>query len=809
MSDEGATGAVQASALAAAVLEEEDRRLADDEARTAREEMADERMPGVGDAHMPLKEAFRLGGTRTLAIIAMGVFLVDVDQTAINVLAPDIQKTFNIGDTLLSAITALTGLLVLLGSLPVGYYGDRIKRTGIISSVFAVFAVFVALTGFVQTAWQLGIARMGSGVGRSINPVKVSVLADAYPIAARGRIMSLERASSSLGYVLGPLAAGLIAKVLFDGNPEGWRMVWFILCVPTFLVAIAALRLKEPRRGKNEIELILGDQESGVQYKAPPMANAFARLRNIRTFYFFLVGMAVMGFSILGYATIYSLYLKNHYGMEPLQRGVWLAIGSVGGVLGAIVAGRYADRTYRESPARVVVIGSVLLACFSINVIGIRMPNEYLMLPFIIVGTGSIFAAFAMLQPVIAAVQPPRMRSQGATLIGVYLYFIGGFGGALLVGSLSDAFGERTALTVAIPPAVILGAALMAYGARFVKGDIQLMVEELDEERFESERLRAGGTVPVLQVRNLDFAYGALQILFDVNFEVQKGETLALLGTNGAGKSTLLRAISGLGILTRGVVRLNGQTLTYADAESRFHDGILQVRGADVFPGISVEDNLKAALLAQPDKWKRADELMARVFEVFPVLEQRRRQDASSLSGGEQQMVAFGSALMHDPEVLLIDELSLGLSPAVVGVLLDVVRRLNADGVTVVIVEQSLNVAASIAPRAVFLERGTIRYDGPTADLLDRPDLARAVFLPDRPTAPTPVLAPRSGTPLPDRGARTQRGGGNGDAAVALDVTDVRKGFGGVAALQDVSLQAKAGEIVGIIGANGAGKTTL
>jgi ABC-type branched-subunit amino acid transport system ATPase component len=357
------------------------------------------------------------------------------------------------------------------------------------------------------------------------------------------------------------------------------------------------------------------------------------------------------------------------------------------------------------------------------------MPNEYLMLPFLMIGTGCIMGAFTMLQPVIAAVQPPRMRSQATTLVGVYLYFIGGFGGAILVGSLSDAFGERPALTMAVPPAVLIGASLMAYGARFVKGDIQLMVEELDEERFESERLRAGGTVPVLQVRNLDFAYGQLQILFDVNFEVQKGETLALLGTNGAGKSTLLRAISGLGIPTRGVVRLNGQTLTYSDAESRFNDGILQVRGADVFPGISVEDNLRAALLAQPDKWKHTEDLMERVFDIFPVLRERRKQDAASLSGGEQQMVAFGTALMHQPEVLLIDELSLGLAPLVVQELLAVVERLKEEGMTMVIVEQSLNVATAIADRAIFIEKGRIRFDGPMQELVGRGDLARAVFL--------------------------------------------------------------------------------
>jgi ABC-type branched-subunit amino acid transport system ATPase component len=153
------------------------------------------------------------------------------------------------------------------------------------------------------------------------------------------------------------------------------------------------------------------------------------------------------------------------------------------------------------------------------------------------------------------------------------------------------------------------------------------------------------------------------------------------------------------------------------------------VEGAAVFPGISVEDNLRAALLAQPDKWKNTEDLMEKVFDIFPVLRERRKQDAASLSGGEQQMVAFGTALMHQPEVLLIDELSLGLAPLVVQELLAVVERLKAQGMTMVIVEQSLNVATAVADRAIFIEKGRIRFDGPMQELVGRGDLARAVFL--------------------------------------------------------------------------------
>src|SRR5581483_11997541 len=234
--------------------------------------------------------------------------------------------------------------------------------------------------------------------------------------------------------------------------------------------------------------------------------------------------------------------------------------------------------------------------------------------------------------------------------------------------------------------------------------------------------------VPVLQVRNLDYSYGKVQVLFDVAFEVHEREVLALLGTNGAGKSTILRVVSGLGVPTRGVVRLNGRTITYADPELRAKVGVVSLAGGKAtFDSLTVDENLRMAgfRYAKHD----ADERIARVLETFPQLRDRTHEPAADLSGGQTQMLALAMALMHDPVILLIDELSLGLSPIVVQELLAVVERLREQGVTMVIVEQSLNVALSIADRAIFLEKGQIRFEGPARELLERDDLARAVFL--------------------------------------------------------------------------------
>jgi ABC-type branched-subunit amino acid transport system ATPase component len=211
---------------------------------------------------------------------------------------------------------------------------------------------------------------------------------------------------------------------------------------------------------------------------------------------------------------------------------------------------------------------------------------------------------------------------------------------------------------------------------------------------------------------------------------VRRGEVLALLGTNGAGKSTILRVIAGLGTPSRGVVRLHGTTITYVAPEQRVRLGIrLLPGGKGVFPQMTVRENLEmGAYVYRHDPTDR-DRRIARVLDLFGDLAGRQDQTAASLSGGQQQMLALAITLLHDPDVLLVDELSLGLSPIVVQELLGVVEQLKRDGMTIVVVEQSLNVALAIADRAVFLEKGQVRFEGSAQELAERDDLARAVFL--------------------------------------------------------------------------------
>ena len=249
----------------------------------------------------------------------------------------------------------------------------------------------------------------------------------------------------------------------------------------------------------------------------------------------------------------------------------------------------------------------------------------------------------------------------------------------------------------------------------------------------EGLRQAGGETTPLLRTVNLDFCYGKLQVLFGVSVDVHPGEALALLGTNGAGKTTLLRAISGLGAPSRGRVLFGERDVTGAAAERMVAEGLVLVPGGRaVFTDMTVDENLEMQALTIRKNRTALRQRRETVFETFPVLAQRRQQQAGTLSGGEQQQLALAKALLLDPKVLCIDELSLGLAPIVVGELLQIVERIHQAGVALIVVEQSLNVAAELCARAVFMEKGEVRFEGRTAELLERDDIARAVFLGDR-----------------------------------------------------------------------------
>ena len=717
--------------LAGAILDEEAKRRAEQAERDAETVLPDDLLPGVGDEPMTLREGLKVGGTSMLVMMFVLNFLDELPR-AIRVLAPDIQESLDVSDTVLFGILSFGGVTLVLGAVPMAALADRVKRVAIIPVASAFWGVTAFLSGLIVNPFQLFLTNAGTGLGQAYRiPVSNSLLVDTYPIQARSRIFALEGVGRPVGQLLGPLAVGGIAALV--GGEDPWRAAFFAVAVAPVVVAIvAALVLREPPRGRFEKQAVFGDEQVDVDELPVSIGTAFARLRKIKTFYYLTTGVGVLGFALIAIPIQFNLLLEDKYAMGPFQRGVVESLIWVAALIGLPFAGRIFDRGFRRDPSAMVRLSGILVMAAGVTY-AVALPIKILggLVLMIAIAQTLISMAFVAVPSVIAAVSPYRIRAQAFALLPVFIFLMGGFFGGLIVGQLSDAYNERTAMLVAAPPAALIGGALIAYGSRFIRRDISRAVEELVEEQEEQRRASADpASVPALQVHNLDFAYGSVQVLFDVSFEVARGEVLALLGTNGAGKSTLLRAVSGLGIPDRGVVRLGGRTITYADAEDRFAAGLVQLRGgAGVFEELSVADNLRAAVLASGLDEPEIKARMQRSLETFPALSARTTAAARELSGGQQQMLALAMALMHEPQVLLIDELSLGLAPVVVQELLGVVERLREGGQTMVIVEQSLNVALAFADRAIFMEKGRIRFEGPAQELAERDDLARAVFL--------------------------------------------------------------------------------
>jgi len=227
----------------------------------------------------------------------------------------------------------------------------------------------------------------------------------------------------------------------------------------------------------------------------------------------------------------------------------------------------------------------------------------------------------------------------------------------------------------------------------------------------------------MLDVQHLNVSYGATLVLRDVSFHVPERSIVALLGGNGSGKTTTLNVLSGLLAPQGGTVTLAGERIDGLSAHDVVARGLVQVpQGREVWGGMTVQDNLSLGAALRRDRRAIAGDL-AEMLTLFPVLEQKRRARAATLSGGEQQMLAIARALMARPRVLLLDEPSAGLSPVIVGQLVDIVRALHDRGLTIVLVEQNVGVAAALAERAHVLVNGEIAVSGRAADLLTNPDV--------------------------------------------------------------------------------------
>ena len=230
----------------------------------------------------------------------------------------------------------------------------------------------------------------------------------------------------------------------------------------------------------------------------------------------------------------------------------------------------------------------------------------------------------------------------------------------------------------------------------------------------------------MLEVEDLHVSYGAIEAVKGISFNVEQGQVVALIGSNGAGKTTTLRTISGLLRPTSGAIRFEGEELNDVPAYRIVGRGVAHSpEGRRVFPRLSVADNLDMGAFARQDRESSASDL-ERVYALFPVLSERRNQPAGTLSGGEQQMLAMGRALMSGPRLLMLDEPSMGLSPIMMRTIFDTVAELKSKGTTILLVEQNAQAALSLADNAHVIETGRIVLSGSGAELLGNPEVKKA-----------------------------------------------------------------------------------
>ena len=716
----------------------------------------------------------------------------ELDRAAFGVLLPEIRDHFGLDLSTTLGLVALVAVAALALQVPIAQWADRSRRVPLVVGGAIVWGVFSGLTGMATGLIIFGIARSGSALGKAvIDPTHNSLISDYYPIESRSSVFSVHRAANAVGAFLGPISAGFLAYAF------GWRAPFIIFMIPTMIFAVMAMRLREPIRGLWERRAMnVSAEVAETEEEAPSFAESWRTVHKVQSLKRIWWSLPFLATGLIGFVSLASLLYEREFGLDERARGIAAAIAEPCQLIGLVFGARWISKKFAGNIAGLTRIGaSVSIAAAFLSAAFALAPNIYVAVAVNCV----ISAALAMLAPAIftglSLAIPPRARATGYSVAS--LWIIPGLAVLPMIGWIADKFTIRVGMLVMIPLFIIGGLIQRSIG-NVIMDDIG-QVWQSAAARSEALYDRRQGQAKLLLLRGVHSGYDGRMVLQGIDLEMEEGEIVALLGTNGAGKSTLLRTISGTVEADRGAVIFDGRDITHAPPNEIAALGVVQMPGGQgVFGSLTVRENLELAGWTQRRDAAGVAAARAEVLAMFPILNDRLDESAVNLSGGQQQMLALAMSFIMKPRILLIDELSLGLAPVIVGQMLPVIERLSKEGVTVVLVEQSVNVALTVAQRAYFLERGEIRFSGPTAELLSRPDILRSVFLSGAASVPTEAPPSPSLSSPPDR-----------SDVVVLETRGLIAGFGGIRAVDGVSLRVHAREIVGMIGPNGAGKTTL
>ena len=721
-----------------------------------------------------------------LLILALTGTISQFDDLALGVLAPEIRAEFGFSLGFAALLGSTMQLVQLALALPFGYMADRVSRVWILRIGSLVANGSSVAQALSPTLGRLVGARITGGVAYSaLLPAGMPLVTDYYGPAVRARAFGFVFAFGQIGIIIGPLLAGVL------GARYGWRPAVLTMGGLATVVSALTFLLREPRRGVVEREALGANEELDAE-EPPPVGfvEAYRAVAKITTMRRLWYAAPFTVLSTAGFLVLMNYYYAEVFGVGLAGLGVINAANAGAGLIGLLLLGPVADRILTTHPPRlmVLIVGGTLVQAAGFAVMA-AAPNMWVALVFSVPLGGMAVMMAPAFFTLISMLVPPRVRGLGLQtqapwqLIGLFVF-------PVLVSVATETLGLKLGLLLFIPPQLI-AAAIIASSVPFIDEDI-LNAQQATIAEAEVERLRREGRTKMLLCRDVSVGYDGVQVLFGVDFDVEQGEFVALLGTNGAGKSTLLKSIAGIQEASSGAIYLDGEDITHRPPHENAAAGVVMMPGGRaVFPELTVEENLSAACWLREDEDVVADR--TQVLDFFPVLRERLTQPAGNLSGGEQQMVALSQAFLMQPRLLMIDELSLGLAPGVVSQLLEILRQIHQRGTTVVIVEQSLNVAMTVAERVVFMEKGQVRFTGPTEELLARPDLIRSVFI-------------GAGAGVSQAPARRRL---DPETLPALTTEGVSVSFGGLRALDGVDLSLVRGEVLGIIGPNGAGKTTL
>jgi ABC-type branched-subunit amino acid transport system ATPase component/MFS family permease len=722
-----------------------------DEVEQTRDALRDEarRLLGVGDdsPSVPLRQILREEHLTLYPLAALGVLaLIDQFQSyAFTVLTPEISRALGLSISAIAGIRILQFTASVLAPLPIAALAQgRARRAALCIVTGLAWSLVTLFTGFVTSLLALMAVLVLDGLSTgSVAALHIPLITDYYPPRARVRALSGWQAFAASTEIVSPLLAAIAAGVF----GLTWRGAFLIIGIASTVGALFAIRLRDPGYGRFDTERIrqavhggTGDDLStgSARFPRPPEPSQndtielgffeiVRRLIMIPTIRRLLAGVMMFGVLLVPLQTFQSFFLEHRWGLGPGGRGVFFAGIAAVSVATLFLYGSRGERAFPEDPGRVLGFAALALGLAVVLIaVGAMSPWFWGMVAMFAISSALVITLGPGLNVASFSIIDAKWRPHLAGIAGIYST-AGSLLGVFFLSGIERRFGLGGSMVALVIPGV--AGSLIIYSARtFVRADLDRMIDDVLEAEEIKTLSAEGKRLPMLACRHIDFSYGPVQVLFDVDFTVDDGEMVALLGTNGAGKSTLLKVISGIGLPSGGTVRFGGEDITYLDAERRLRLGITQIPGGRaVFGPLNVIENLRA--FGHTLDRRRVNEAIERCLAAFPALARRQGSPAAALSGGEQQMLGLAKALILQPRLLLIDELSLGLAPIIIEQLLDMVRTINAEGTAVVLVEQSVNIALSVVDHAYFMEKGEIRFDGPSRDLLARDDLLRAVFL--------------------------------------------------------------------------------